>query len=124
MGKVTYENLRNKYEEWKTEALSIGGYFPIFTGFKDTGHLKKLSGNALRLYIYLGLLSNNKTGECWPSIKTISSYFDKSERTIYNWLQELEEAKLIERYQIVYNEVSHTFLRPYRHQPRQVVSKD
>lgn len=112
--------LKEEYSKWKSECLSIGGYFPIFAGFKDTALLKDLSGNALKLYVYLGLLSNNTTGECWPSINTIAEYFKKSERTVTNWLKELEKLNLVRRYQVEYNGVSHTYLRPYRHQARQV----
>lgn len=47
------------------------------------------------------------------SIDTISKYFKKSKRTISNWLQELEEKKLIKRLQLENNGVAHTFLIPY-----------
>jgi len=56
----------------------------IFKEFMDGKLLKSLSGNALKLYIFLGLYSKNQTGECWPSVQTIAEYFGKSERTVYN----------------------------------------
>lgn len=101
------------YSTWKDSSLKKGGYFPIFSGFKENFLLKNLSGNALKLYIYLGMHSGNETGQTWVSIENMAKYFDKSTRTISNWLQELEEADLIERMQMKKNGVAHTFLRPY-----------
>lgn len=107
---------REDYGEWKEYSLDHHGYFPIFQTFKEAFLLRDLSGNALRLYLYLGLMSGNKTGETWVSIDTIAQYFDKSTRAISNWIKELEEAKLIERMQLENNGVSHTFLKPYGEQ--------
>jgi len=36
-----------------------------------------------------------------------------SERTISTWINQLEKARLIERYQLSYDEVAHTYLQPY-----------
>lgn len=105
--------LRINYENWKKDSLSNTGYFIIFKGFKDTNKLKNISGNAMKLYVYLGLNSNNLTGEVWHSNATIAKYFDKSERTIRLWMQELESLNLIKRLQINFNEESHTFLQGY-----------
>lgn len=107
------EELRKRFKVWKDRSLRESGYFPIFQPFKETFLLKKLSGNAVKLYLYLGLASGNKTGETWVSIETIAKYFDKSPRTISNWIKELEEANLIERMQFKHNEVAHTFLVRY-----------
>ena len=107
------ENNRKEYEEWKNLALDSFGFFPIFQPFKENFLLRKLSGNALRLYLYLGLMSGNQTGETWVSIETMSSYFRKSKRSISAWIKELEDAKLIERMQLELNGSSHTFLKPY-----------
>jgi hypothetical protein len=104
---------RANYEEWKGKAFDQFGFFPIFQPFKESFLLSNLSGNALRLYIYLGLMSGNLTGETWVSIDTVSKYFDKSPRAVSSWFRELESAKLIERLQFKHNEVSHTFLMPY-----------
>lgn len=105
--------LRQRYFDWKKESLNRFGFFPIFQPFKESFLLRNLSGNAIRLYIYLGLMSGNSTGETWVSIDSISNYFGKSNRAVSGWIKELEEAKLIERMQMKYNEVSHTFLVPY-----------
>lgn len=104
---------RNEYAKWKKDALSRFGYFPVFQPLKESFLLKNLSGNALKLYLYLGLMSDNTTGETWVSIETIARYFDKSKRTISDWIKELEKAGLIERMQLEQNGVSHTFLVPY-----------
>lgn len=107
------EILRKQYEEWKQDSLKEFYFFPIFETFKETFILRNISGNALRLYIYLGLMANNKTGETWVSINTIAKYFGKSTRTISSWLKELEKHNLIRRLQLEPNQVAHTFLLPY-----------
>lgn len=107
------QDLKNNYTHWKKNSLESSGYFTIFSGFKDTNKLKNISGNALKLYIYLGITSNSMTGEVWHSNKTIAKYFGKSERTIRLWMQELESINLIKRFQLEFNEESHTFLQPY-----------
>lgn len=104
---------KEQYEYWKVNAISEFGYFPVFQPFKETFLLRNLSGNAIKLYLYLGLASGNYTGETWVSIETVAKYFDKSPRAISSWFRELEDAKLIERIQFKYDEVAHTFLRPY-----------
>ena len=104
---------RQDFNKWKSDALDRYGYFPIFQPFKETFLLRNLSGNALRLYLYLGLVSGNKTGESWVSIDTMAKYFGKSNRTISSWLKELEEARLIVRMQFEPNNVAHTFVQPY-----------
>jgi hypothetical protein len=101
------------YSIWKSNSLKTSGYFPIFNGFKENYYLKNISGNAIKLYIYLGLHTGNETGRTWVSIENIAKYFEKSPRTISYWLKELDEAHLIERLQMEKNGVSHTFLRPY-----------
>lgn len=107
------DSLRNNYSEWKSKSLEDGGYFVIFNGLQSTDKLKNISGNALKLYIYLGLNSDNFTGEVWHSNKKISKYFNKSERTIRYWMTELESLNLIKRFQLDFNGESHVFLQPY-----------
>ncbi|MGP1910668.1 helix-turn-helix domain-containing protein [Metabacillus sp. JX24] len=107
------EIYKENYKEWKKISLKNLGYFPVFQPFKEEFLLKKLSGNAIRLYLYLGLHAGNHSGETWVSIETISKYFDKSPRAISYWIKELENYKLIIRVQLRPNESSHTFLRPY-----------
>jgi len=104
---------REDYKRWKKEALSNFGYFPIFQPLKESFILKGISGNALRLYLYLGLMADNSTGETWVGIEAMAKYFGKSKRTISEWLKELEKEGLIERMQLQKNGVAHTFLVPY-----------
>lgn len=104
--------LMNTYKARKQARLQEPGWFPIFKEFEDEV-LKSISGNALRLYIYLGLHSKNATGETWVTLATMAEYFGKSERTISTWLEELHKRKLIERIQPDRNTSAVTFLKPY-----------
>lgn len=104
---------RSNYEIWKKHSLETNGYFVIFNGLIESEKLKKISGNALKLYIYLGIHSKNFTGEVWHSNKTISKYFGKSERTVRDWMKELEDLNLIRRMRLKYNGEPHVFLQPY-----------
>lgn len=112
---------KSRYEEWKKESLDKSGFFVIFNGFAEEEDpktkktlLQSISGGALKLYVFLGLKSNNYTGEVFYSIKSLANYFDTSERTINNWIHELEkELHLIYRIQFDYNKVSHTYLQIY-----------
>ncbi|MGC8231133.1 helix-turn-helix domain-containing protein [Pseudobacillus badius] len=106
--------LRKEHSQWRDEQfLEKAGFFPVFSEFKE--YLPKLSGGAVSLFLYLGLNSNNQTGECYHDIERIAEYFGKSPRTISSWFKELEEQKIIERLQLQLNGVSHTFIRPYKH---------
>jgi len=109
IAKMSKEN----YKIWKNNSLEYAGYFVVFNGFLEQKILKKISGNALKLYIFLGIKSDNYTGESFYSIKSMAEYFEKSERTINNWIAELEQLNLITRVQFKHNNVSHTFLQPY-----------
>lgn len=124
---MNMDNLRNSekgkrikkaYRMWKVEALDEAGYFVLFQGFLECGKLKEISGNALKLYLYLGLNSNNFDGVVWHSNKKIGEYFDKSERTIRLWMNELEKAHLIKRMRLKYNEKVYTYLLPYTYKEK------
>jgi|GEM_PF-1209245 hypothetical protein len=103
------------YQRWKLEALDESGYFIIFQGFLEKGLLKEISGNALKLYIYLGMNSSNLEGVVWHSNERISKYFGKSERTIRLWMNELEKIDLIKRMRLNYNGNVYTYLQPYNY---------
>lgn len=104
--------LRKEHSQWRdTNFSNKEGFFPVFYDFNKI--LPNLSGGAVSLFIYIGLHSNNLTGECYHSIEKIAAFFDKSPRTISKWIHELENAKLIERFQLEINGPSHTFIRPY-----------
>jgi|APAga8741244001_1050109.scaffolds.fasta_scaffold20768_2 DNA-binding transcriptional ArsR family regulator len=116
--RVKATELRKNHSQWRDENfLNKEGFFPVFYGFKS--YLNKLSSGAVSLFIYIGMHSNNQTGECYHDLNRISNYFKKSPRTISSWFKELEEAGLIERMQLTLNGVSHTFIRPYREHKEQ-----
>ena len=105
-------HLRKEHSQWRdTNFSNKNGFFPIFYDFKEL--LPNLSGGSVSLFIYLGLHSNNQTGECFHSIDKISKFFNKSPRTISTWINELENAELIQRLQLEINGPAHTFIRPY-----------
>lgn len=105
--------IKEDYMIWKKNSLKDSGYFILFNGFLETNALKDISGGALKLYLFLGLKSNNKTGESFYKIESMSEYFNVSDRTISNWIKELVDRNLIYRVQMEYNSVTHTFLKPY-----------
>ena len=105
--------LEKNFRTWKKASLDYSGFFPIFSEFKEGYYLKNLSGNAVKLYLYLGLRTGNEDGKTWVSIETIANYFGKSKRSISTWLTELENHQLVERMQMSPNDVSYTFLLPY-----------
>ncbi|MCI0184646.1 helix-turn-helix domain-containing protein [Sulfoacidibacillus ferrooxidans] len=85
----------------------------MFSTMVSEDVLNRVSGNAIRLYVYLGHRGVNETGECWITIETMARYFKKSKRTVSYWLSELENVGLIKRIQFNLDESAHTFLRPY-----------
>jgi hypothetical protein len=110
--RVRAANLRKEHSQWRDKNFANKvGFFPIFSGFEY--FLPKISGGAASLFIYIGLHSNNQTGECYHDLNRISQFFNKTPRTIASWFKELEEIGLIERFQLQVNGVAHTFIRPY-----------
>jgi sarcosine oxidase delta subunit len=102
------------YSKWRQiNKEKHSGFFIIYNDFYEKNILKKISGNALKLYIFLGINSKNETGESWYSIERIANYFEKSPRTISYWLSELEQYNLIKRMQLEINKEAHTYLQPY-----------
>jgi Helix-turn-helix domain len=107
------KQLRSRHSKWRTENFqNKEGFFPIFKGFEY--YLPKMSSGAVSLFVYLGLNSNNTTGECYHDLERISKFFNKTPRTINSWFKELEDIGLIERFQLKLNGVSHTFIVPYK----------
>lgn len=105
-------HLRKEHSQWRdTNFSNKAGFFPVFSDFKEI--LPNISGGSVSLFIYLGLHSNNQTGECFHSIEKIAKFFDKSPRTISTWISELENANLIQRLQLEINGPAHTFIKPY-----------
>ena len=108
------EGLKSEHKQWKTEQLNTNTYFIIFHDFLAPHILKNISGNALKLYIYLGLNADNMTGEVWHGTEKIAKYFNKSERTIREWFRELQDLNLIFRMQLDFNGNSYNYLLPYK----------
>lgn len=101
------------YAQWKDELQEINKpFFMIPTDFKHL-FLKDISGGALKLFIFLGFHAKYQTGDTWYSASQIASFFEKDERTIANWFEELEKKGLIFREQKGYKMKANTFLRPY-----------
>lgn len=108
------EQFREEYGQWRKLCKEEKkGFFLIYNNFLTDGILKKLSGNSLRLYLYIGINSKNETGESWHSIEKICEYFECDKRSVMRWLLELEQNKLISRVQKGYRRASNTFLKPY-----------
>ena len=112
--KLKAESLKSEHRQWKIEQLNTNSYFIIFRDFLDPHILKNISGNALKLYIYLGLNADNMTGEVWHGTEKIAKYFNKSERTIREWFRELQDFNLIYRMQLEFNGNSYNYLLPYK----------
>lgn len=112
--KTKDSRMRMEYRTWKFNALDEAAYFIIFQGFVETGILSEISGNALKLYIYLGINSNNFEGVVWHSTAKLAKYFGKSERTMRGWMKELEDLRLIKRMRLKYDGEVYTYLRPYK----------
>lgn len=114
---------REEHAIWRKENFeNKKGFFPIFYGFEE--YLSKLSSGAVSLFIYIGIHANNVTGENYHNIETISKHFGKSIRTVSSWFKELQDHGLIERFQIEFNGVSHTFIRPYTKNNNEQEQKD
>lgn len=108
------EKARNEFEKWKkSKQANKSGFFIIYNNFVEDKVLKRISGNALRLYIYLGVYSKNDTGESWHSSERIAEYFECDKRTVSRWFKELEDEQLIFRIQKGYRRAANTFLKPY-----------
>jgi hypothetical protein len=59
--------------------------------------LPYLKDGAIRLYLYYALAANNKTGESWHGVETVSESLRITDRSIVNWNKELEDLGLIYR---------------------------
>jgi DNA-binding transcriptional ArsR family regulator len=59
-------------------------------------YLIEASPAALRVYFYLALRADHKSGQCWPSQATIGEALDVSDRTVRRALQILLEMGALE----------------------------
>lgn len=106
----------NKYYSWKLNNLkNPQGYFVIFNEFYNNDLLVDIPDNALRLYIYFGLNHYYKSNKVYynQSITDISKYFNKSNRTINYWIQDLIDLNLIKRNRASIKDISNTEIIPY-----------
>lgn len=101
-----------EYDHWKKEQLKNRMYFIIFESFLDE-KLNKISGGALKLYVFLGMKSKPYTGSSWYAVETMAKYFGVTERSIINWLNELIELNLIKRIKHEGKITNTTYLLPY-----------
>ncbi|MBX4152308.1 helix-turn-helix domain-containing protein [Paenibacillus lautus] len=108
-----FTSLTYSHRSWrKWTQRNKKGFFPIFSpDFSEK--MKNVSGNAIKLYIYLGMHIDNQAGYTMVSIDTMAEYFKTSSRTVHNWLKELKENKLILRIQPAFKQPTYTFLLPY-----------
>lgn len=108
------DDLRTNYEQWRKNQKEIKApFFIVYSDLLKSNKLKDINPTALKIYIYLGLHSNNETGECWHSVQTIADYFEMDKRTINRALENLIDIGLIDRIQKGFKRVSNTFLKPY-----------
>lgn len=108
---------RDRYQEWKKYRREMNSPFLIiYKDFQDD-HLRKISGGALKLYIFLGFNSNSFNGECWISAPEIASYFENDARTVKAWFAELEDLGLLKRIQTGFKRKANSFLQPYGDTP-------
>jgi len=112
------EHMKRDHREWrKNLQLEKTGFFPVFSNQIKPylqGEDGNPSGNAMRLFIYLGIHSNNETGEViGVNLRMMEQFFQCKLRTLQYWLEELEEAHLIKRVQAKFKGTSTIFLLPY-----------
>lgn len=108
-----FNTLRGNHATWKDELFKMNK--PFFMLPTDFTHLflRDISGGALKLYIFLGSHAKYRTGESWYSIEQVSLFFQKDERTIAKWFNELEKKGLIFRAQKGFMMKANTFLLTY-----------
>ena len=107
------QELRSLHKKWKefNKQKNIG-FFQIFN--KDFSEkIPQLSGNSIKLFVYLGTFADSYTGELTVSVDKMQKDLNCTKRSIQNWLKELTDHNLIMRVQLGYKSKTHTFLLPY-----------
>jgi hypothetical protein len=116
--KKIFTEKKEDYAFWRSELQEMNkSFFMIPTDFEQL-FLKEISGGALKLYLFLGFRSKYHTGESWYSIKDISEFFQKDQRTVAGWFSELEKLQLVFRGQDGFKRKATTFLKPYGFMPK------
>lgn len=102
---------REDYRRWRTRMMQEeAGFFALYQDFEP--FLSILSAAALRVYLYLGMHSDNWTGESWHSLDTMAGSLHMDPRTVRRALHELVEEGLIARIQLTPRGRTFTYLRP------------
>lgn len=105
------ESYRKEYRRWRTQLMrKESGFFALYQDFLPM--IKELSAPALRVYLYVGLHSNNWTGESWHSLSTIAETLKMDPRTVRRALNELVDHELVARLQKTPRGRTYTYLRP------------
>ncbi len=94
----TTQLYKDKYSSWQDKSRN-GGKQRKFAKVPNEimNYLGTLKPGAIRLYLYYCLRAKNETGECWPTLETISKDLNVSTRTIEKDNKELIENGLIVR---------------------------
>jgi DNA-binding MarR family transcriptional regulator len=105
------KELQQAYRHWKVGTVAedwFSLYQPLISYI-----LPKVSGNALRVYLYFVIRADVSTGEIRQySVKDIASHLERSERAVNGWIKELQDCGLIERLQTTPNSQAYTYLLP------------
>lgn len=103
-------DLHREWRKWTKDSRK--GFFPVFTP-DFINKTKDVSGNAIKLYLYLGAHIDNQAGYTIVSVETIAEAFKTTKRSVQNWMKELKKHNLILRIQPGFKQPTYTFLLPY-----------
>lgn len=77
----------------KMESYDLPAFVKISTSFKS--ELAEISGDALKVWLFIALSINRKTGKANPGLRTISENVKLAVNTVQKCLQELENLNLL-----------------------------
>ncbi len=88
--------MSDSYYSWlQSQMADHRPFFPVWIDLKS--RLANISPGAFRLYIYLGLSIDRKTGQCFTGVERMARDLGCTTRTIGKHLHELQEKELITR---------------------------
>lgn len=105
-----FMRIHKSWRNWTKENRK--GFFAVFSP-EFSAIAKNISGNAIKLYLFLGANMDNQGGYTLISVETMAEHFETNPRTVHNWLKELKENRLILRVQPGFKQATFTFLLPY-----------
>jgi hypothetical protein len=82
------DNMESTHKNPKSQAFFIKIKKNLLTNEK----FFSLPGSEVKLYLYLLMHKNNKSGACFPSIPTLSKYMQMSDRNVINLIHNLENS--------------------------------